>query len=131
MALSKIVLVAGSVNITTHLDPQKALSRVLEKQLPVRGCLRLWGKEAYVDNISGLDDIDMDMGLEEVPAGTVALWPDGRALSLFFGTTPVCVDDRIITAGRVFPIGRVIDEDINLFSRLKDGETVEIRFQKE
>ena len=124
-----VTLAAAGAKVVIGLD--RGAAGWLIERLPVSGCLRLWGGEAYID--LGLDFWPSVEGAlaDTVCAGEVAWWPDGRALSLFFGPTPVTLDGRIRAAGRVLVVGRIDPGCMDSFSGLCDGETVEIRVEQQ
>jgi uncharacterized protein len=66
--------------------------------------------------------------VEVVEIGTVAFWPPGSALCIFFGRTPASISDKPQAASPVTVIGSVIDEEsIKNLKGIKDGEEVKIR----
>ncbi len=77
----------------------------LWEQLPLSGEVHVWGEEIYFM-------IPVHVPLDETAADTVAVgdigyWPDGAALCIFFGKTPVSTDDEIKPAGPVNVFGKI------------------------
>ncbi|SEH64858.1 hypothetical protein SAMN05192561_12018 [Halopenitus malekzadehii] len=76
--------------------------------LPINGDAARWGDELYVGT-------DVDAPVAEtrtvVKPGTIAYWPSGPAICLFWGPTPASTDDRPRAASPVAVIGRVVDVD--------------------
>lgn len=76
--------------------------------LPYETTLNMWGDEVYFEvpaDPKGGGDITV---LDE---GDVAFWPEGRALCLFFGPTPLSGEDgRPVSIRPVKRIGRLLDE---------------------
>lgn len=59
----------------------------LLKSLPFTSRVQVWGDEVYFD-APFHSDLEKD-ARAEMEVGEVAFWPDGDALALFFGPTPV------------------------------------------
>ena len=82
--MSDIRITLGEVVVTASLN-QSRTAQLLAEALPFESQARLWGDEVYFD-------APLDSGEEDaqavVPAGTVAYWPPGKALCLFFGQKP-------------------------------------------
>jgi hypothetical protein len=73
----------------------------------------LWGDEVYFSVPVTADEEDPQA---EVPSSTVAYWPPGKALCLFFGQTPY---------SPVNVVGQ-IEGDPNILAAVKDGQTVSV-----
>jgi hypothetical protein len=82
MALIRIR--AGSVEMLAELNDSETAKAIL-KALPLRATARTWGDEVYFDAGVSLPE---EAPAATVPPGTVAYWPPGKALCLFFGQTP-------------------------------------------
>ena len=73
-----------------HLTAQLAATATSEKilaVLPLEGRANTWGEEIYFE--IPVDAQLADDAVTEVEVGTLAYWPTGRALCIFFGPTPV------------------------------------------
>ena len=72
--------------------------------LPVTGTVMSWGDELYFT-------VPLDMGLEDpreiVEAGDIAYWPQGKALCLFFGPTPISKAGEIRPASPVNLVAKI------------------------
>lgn len=75
--------------------------------LPLEAYVNVWGEEIYFE-------IPVKMQLENarkvMQVGEVAYWPDGSALCLFFGPTPVSSGPDPVAYSPVTPVGRVVKE---------------------
>ena len=82
--------------------------------LPISSEVSVWGEEIYfaIPVETGLED-----ARETVDLGDIAYWPQGNALCIFFGKTPVSEGDEIRPISPVNIIGR-IEGDQGLFRDL-------------
>ena len=108
----RIRITAGKVSQTATLNDTKTAALLLEN-LPVEAAARRWGDEVYFD-------VPFQTGPEdpqpEVPSGTLAYWPDGPALCVFFGQTPY---------SPVNVVGK-LDGDAGDFAAVESGEPVRV-----
>jgi hypothetical protein len=79
--------------------------------LPFDAYTNTWGEEIYFE-------IPVRMKLEHskkvMEIGEVAYWPDGNALCLFYGPTPVSDGESPVAISPVTPVGRVLGDPKNL-----------------
>lgn len=116
-----LVLKFSSNEIKIRLNNTDTAKKMLEI-LPVKSRVSTWGDEIYFS-------IPLDAGLENgreiVDIGTVAFWPPGRALCIFFGPTPASDTDKPRAASPVSVIGGVMDKnDIEHLKNVTGGDTV-------
>ncbi|TFG85188.1 MAG: hypothetical protein E4H18_05585 [Hyphomicrobiales bacterium] len=106
----KIKVTAGNVQMHAGLN-DSATADKLYAILPLKASAKVWGREIYFE-------IPMHVGHEnaqaKVPPGTIAFWPDGDCLCIFFGQTPY---SPVNVAGK-------LDGDPNAFDAVCDGETI-------
>ena len=83
-------------------------------RLPVEGRAALWKEEVYFE-------IPVKMGEEKAKAtvdkGTIAFWPMGNALCIFYGETQPYSPVNIV--------GRVV-KSLELFARVKSGTKIRV-----
>jgi hypothetical protein len=84
--MRKIKFAFGSVMLDAELL-QTPTAEAIWKSLPIEGEASRWGDEVYFE-------IPAAVGREEgaravVEAGEIAYWPDGRAIAIGFGRTPI------------------------------------------
>lgn len=83
-------------------------------RLPVEGRAALWKEEVYFE-------IPVKMGEEKAKAtvdkGTIAFWPMGNALCIFYGETQPYSPVNIV--------GRVV-KNLELFARVKSGAKIRV-----
>ena len=58
--------------------------------------------------------------------GEIAYWPEGQALCIFFGPTPVGKGDKPVAISDVTPIGKV-DGPIEILESVGDRTKVTVR----
>ena len=107
-----IQITLGGKSVTATLDESNT-ARLVAAALPFDSTARRWGDEVYFQTLleAGEENAQAD-----VPSGTVAYWPPGKALCLFFGQTPY---------SPVNVVGQ-IDGDPRVLSKVKDGEPVRV-----
>jgi len=114
------VTVAG-LELKAQLNETDTAARVLEI-LPVTSQVNVWGEEIYFS-------IPVNTGLEEakevVSLGDIAYWPQGQAMCIFFGMTPVSKGDEIRPVSPVNIIGR-IEGDPKVLRQVKQGDKITI-----
>lgn len=82
----------GLVVAVRFRDDDTQTVEALKEAVPFTAEVNRWGDEVYFET-------PVSAGLERdaralMKLGEVAYWPDGRALALFFGRTPVSTDER-------------------------------------
>ena len=82
--MPKIRVTSGQVAMTAELNETPTASAIWEA-LPFESDARLWGKEVYFEIPVHHEEDDAQAA---VPSGTVAFWPPGDCLCLFYGQTP-------------------------------------------
>ena len=81
----KVRFTCGDVSMTATLNDSASAAAVAAK-LPLEGLIQTYGAEIYFFADLALDE---ENATEDTPAGTVAFWPAGSALCIFFGQQPV------------------------------------------
>jgi len=93
-----------------HLAPRTV--DAIAKRLPIEGRAALWKEEVYFE-------IPVKMGSEKaeptVEKGTIAYWPMGNALCIFYGESQPYSPVNIV--------GQVI-KNLELFKRVKSGTKI-------
>lgn len=84
--MRKIVIRAGGVAIRARLLDTPTAERIWAA-LPIESAARTWGEEIYFDSpVSSAAEPDARV---LVKAGDIVFWPDGDAISIGFGPTPL------------------------------------------
>lgn len=100
----------AGVTMTATLNDTETARKVFD-ELPIEGSAQVWGDEIYFEIPVQAEEDDAQA---EVPSGTIAYWPSGRALCIFFGQTPY---------SPVNVVGKV-DGDEALFAKVGSGDTM-------
>ncbi len=78
----------------------------INEALPIEGDASRWGDELYFQtNI----DVPEESSQTEVPVGTVAYWPQGNAICIFWGPTPASTDSTPRAASPVNIVATITD----------------------
>ena len=112
-----------SIELDDSRSP-KTVQAILEN-LPIEINITKWGDELYTEktHISANEE----NAKREVDYLDVAYWPEGNALCLFYGPTPISRDGQILAyspvniVGRINPHGNEKDE---LLQEIKDNTKV-------
>ena len=101
--------------------------KAIFENLPIEVNINRWGDELYTDRTM-VSVGPEDNAKTEVNKLDVAYWPEGKALCLFFGPTPISKDERILVYSPVNILGRIIDSDKDeILSQIKNGAKVIIK----
>ena len=96
--------------------------------LPIKTYMNQWGEEIYSDDTK--IDVKYENPKKEVEIFDVAFWPEGKAICLFFGLTPISKTDKILPYSPVNIIGRVINPDQNIIEVLKHKNRMRVTISK-
>lgn len=119
----KIIIKIGEREFTAELNKSMS-ARLFYETLPANLSMTRWGDEFY-----GNCGISVDLEKEartDMEIGELALWPEGSALCIFFGPTPVSRGDKPEAISPVNPIGR-IEGDVSFLKKLPSSIDIEIR----
>lgn len=102
----------------------KTVKSFLEK-LPFTVGINVWGEEIYTDKSP------INVGSENakplVQLNDVAFWPTGKAICLFFGSTPIGKKGEIKPYSPVNVIGKIVNADKTILSKIKEGAIITFR----
>ena len=116
-----INILTGNLDIKVQLNETKTAKELLGI-LPISSNVNRWGDEIY---FSIPLKADIENGIEEVDIGTVAFWPPGSALCIFFGKTPASQGNKPQAASPVTIIGNIINiEIIKELKEIRNGEKI-------
>lgn len=105
-ASPKIRITVGDVELLAELD-ETPTARGLRQALPIETNGAYWGGELYFE--IPVKEAPDETARQVVEPGTVAYWPPGRALCLFWGPTPVSKENECRAASEVNIVGRVVN----------------------
>ena len=110
----QIQISTGNLTLAATLNELETANQLWES-LPIIGRVQIWGDEIY---FSIPLNVEEELGSQEtVQAGTVAYWPPGSALCLFWGPTPISAPGEIRPASAVNVVG-ILDNDPNLLAEV-------------
>jgi hypothetical protein len=118
----RILISAGDVSMAAELNAGPTAQEIWQA-LPIEGRANVWGDEIYFE-------IPVKAGAEpdaraEVEVGELGYWPMGSAFCIFFGPTPVSVDEQPRAYSPVNMLGRVLG-DAAQFRAVKAGTSVRL-----
>jgi diacylglycerol kinase (ATP) len=117
-----ITIHAGDVSLTAELN-DSATADLIWDALPIDGPAQTWGDEIYFE-IPVVTSQASD-ARQDVEVGTLAYWPVGHALCIFFGPTPVSTGDLPRAYSPVNVVGKVVG-DAALLRKVSGGVTVRL-----
>lgn len=94
-----------SVELDSSRSP-KTFRRILDK-LPIQTHMNKWGDELYTDKTPIIAEEEQN-AKTEVGLLDVAYWPEGNAICLFYGPTPISKDGKILAYSPVNIVGRIV-----------------------
>ncbi len=128
MSRHKIIVEFPEINVRVDLElddrqAPKTVQAILEK-LPIEVKINRWGDELYTDPMPV--KVKEENAKSKVDLMDVAYWPQGQALCLFFGPTPISKSDEIKPYSPVNIIGKIISKE-NIARRVDESTPVIIR----
>ena len=110
------------ISVTLREDETATVEKVLSS-VPFRAKVNRWGDEVYFDApVSAELEEDARAAMD---VGEVAFWPDGSAMAIFFGPTPVSTDGRPRAYSACNVLGEV-SGDATLLRSVVTGSSVEV-----
>ena len=117
-----ITIHVGDVALQGELYESPTASLIWEA-LPIEGTANRWGEEIYFA-IPVKADLD-DTACAVVERGDLGYWPQGHALCIFFGPTPMSRGDEIRPASPVNLVGK-IRGDLQILKETAEGTMVRL-----
>jgi hypothetical protein len=117
--------------ILIELDDFKSpkTTRAILDSLPIKLKINRWGDELYTDKTPILAGEENSQSV--VYLSDVAYWPEGNAICLFLGPTPISKEpNKIVPYSPVNVIGKIITpSSYDILNKIKDSTTVLIKAQ--
>lgn len=105
MAKAFKIKVLGGPEVEVELGPEnRGVADSILSALPIESEAHRWGDEIYFETPV---EARGDVAKREVEVGDVAYWPDGKAICIFFGPTPISRGDKPKAYSPVYVFGRV------------------------
>jgi uncharacterized protein len=107
----KVVFLDIDREVSVELDDSrcpKTVQAILDN-LPIEVSVNRWGDELYSEKTS-IAEKEED-AKRQVNLFDVAYWPEGNALCLFYGPTPISDQEKILAYSPVNVVGRIISDE--------------------
>ena len=118
-------------DLTIHVDDRELTAEwtddapttrdAIAEALPLSGDATRWGDELYFHVPV---DVPPENARAELSVGSVAYWPQGNALCLFWGPTPASHGDEPRAASSVSVVAEI--DDVSPLRSLDGGATIEM-----
>jgi hypothetical protein len=120
--VSDLLLTVDGRTLTASWTDENGDTRAaIRDALPLGGDPARWGDELY---FSIPVDVDPETTRTAVPVGSLAYWPTGNALCLFWGSSPASRDTEPRAAGPVAVVATVTD--VSPLASLQGGAHVRV-----
>ena len=117
-----ITISVKDIKIDATLGNSATAIKILDA-LPLVGNVNTWGEEIYF-SIPVHSEQEPE-ARADVEIGELAFWPVGKAFCIFFGPTPVSVDEKPRAYSPVNVIGRILG-DASIFKKVTDNEEIRV-----
>ena len=120
--MRKILITISNLSVSAELNSSVSADKIWEA-LPLSGSVNVWGDEIYFEIPVSLKEVSDAQ--QEVEVGTLAYWPPGSALCVFFGKTPGSTSDKPKAYSPVNILG-LVDGDSKVFKIVEAGDQIVI-----
>jgi uncharacterized protein len=115
-------------SISVELDNSQSPETVkaILDNLPIKVKINRWGDELYTDKTPII--AEEENAQSEVSLLDVAYWPDGNALCLFYGPTPITKkgeNKKILPYSPVNIVGKIVSKD-DILNQMNDSNSTVI-----
>ena len=120
--MRQILIRAGTVTIRARLLATPTADRIWDA-LPIHGAVQTWGREVYFRTPVS-HDAEPD-ARQVVSKGEIAFWPDGDAIAIGFGATPISRRGEIRFTSKC-NVWAVALDDVDQLKKVYPGEQVSV-----
>ncbi len=120
--MKKVIISVENTSISAELNNTTTAHKIIEN-LPLEGTVNVWGEEIYFE-------VPLQIELEadaraDVEVGDLAYWPSGPAFCIFFGPTPVSIDEKPRAYSPVNIFGHILG-DASKLKTVSTGSKIKI-----
>jgi hypothetical protein len=120
--MARIRFEFGAVTLDAELFDTPT-AQAIAAALPISSSALTWGEEVYFE-VPVKADREKDARAIVTP-GEIAYWPDGRAIALGFGRTPISRGDETRLASPCNIFGKAIG-DVKVLAKVRSGTKVSV-----
>ena len=107
--MTKVNFKVGDVEVRAEFNSSQTARKIVDA-LPLEASGNYWGGELYFS--IPVKTATESNAREVVEPGTVAYWPEGNCLCLFWGPTPASHGEECRAASNVNLVGRVLNPEV-------------------
>jgi uncharacterized protein len=122
--MREVVIRAGDVAVRARLLDTPTAERIWAA-LPIVASVRTWGAEVYFE--SPVTSATEPGARDTITAGEIAFWPEGEAIAIGFGPTPLSRTKAEIRLASPCNIWAQAIDDVRQFKTVHAGEAITIR----